>query len=459
MAEVPFLGCRISLISKCDIRYEGILYCVDAKESTIALSKVKSYGTEDRADPNSGSWVAPKNEVYDIIIFRASDVKDLRVDTPEPPGLSDPAIISARQHAYPSGAPTSSTSSATVSKNSAAANAAAAAAAAATMAAAVTGSARLESSSNKHQAETSRNENINHHHRRDENHRNDNSNRRDDSRNRDSRNHDSRRRATSNPRVPRNNNNNNDTRGPNNNVNLKHTGNHNNNNNNNERRYNNHPRRVPNQTDRSYKKHGDGRQPGDGRGPPGERRHYNNDRRQHNDGRPPFRRGPNQGMRRPRSGDRSVGQGYRGPRKSAPLKFDGEYDFEDANQKFLGIVSKLKSLKLKKDEDAKHSDKLPTDKLNSKAPSGDSESGSGYDSEDNTHRNEDSNDETAACEYYDKTKSFFDSISCEASERSQGKVGKPDWRKERQLNAETFGVSANYRRTGGYRPRVWQVTK
>jgi len=59
------------------------------------LSKVRSYGTETRGDP--ANFVPPKNDVYDVIIFRASDVKDLRVDAPEPPGLSDPAIISARQ--------------------------------------------------------------------------------------------------------------------------------------------------------------------------------------------------------------------------------------------------------------------------------------------------------------------------------------------------------------------------
>lgn len=46
---------------------------------------------------------------------------------------------------------------------------------------------------------------------------------------------------------------------------------------------------------------------------------------------------------------------------------------------------------------------------------------------------------------YDKTKSFFDNISCEASERSKGKPNRPDWRQERKINSETFGLSMNRR--------------
>ena len=52
--------------------------------------------------------------------------------------------------------------------------------------------------------------------------------------------------------------------------------------------------------------------------------------------------------------------------------------------------------------------------------------------------------------YYDKKKSFFDSISCEATEKAKGRSSKPDWRAEKKLNRETFGVSGNNRR-GYYR--------
>ena len=37
MGEIPYIGAKISLISRGDIRYEGTLYTIDMNESTIAL--------------------------------------------------------------------------------------------------------------------------------------------------------------------------------------------------------------------------------------------------------------------------------------------------------------------------------------------------------------------------------------------------------------------------------------
>ena len=94
---VPFLGSKISLISKSEIRYEGILYTIDTKDSTVALSNVRSFGTEDRPTDHP---VAPRDEVYEYIMFRGTDIKDFRVYQPPKPqptlegGLpNDPAIV------------------------------------------------------------------------------------------------------------------------------------------------------------------------------------------------------------------------------------------------------------------------------------------------------------------------------------------------------------------------------
>ena len=141
------------------------------------------------------------------------------------------------------------------------------------------------------------------------------------------------------------------------------------------------------------------------------------------------------------------GQGMRGrgrggfqpgrptPGKKDTLKFDDDYDFEKANDQFQEIVNKLSRTKI---EDG--------------APEGQQENGEEeaavvevegeeIDVGEEGEIPEGEDDEI----YYDKKKSFFDNISCEALERSKGNMVRNDWKAEKKLNKETFGVAGNRR--------------
>ena len=70
--------------------YVGTLHEISSENSTVALENVVSFGTEDRRPDET---VPPSDNVYDYIVFRGSDVKDLRIEEAAPPKENKPPQI------------------------------------------------------------------------------------------------------------------------------------------------------------------------------------------------------------------------------------------------------------------------------------------------------------------------------------------------------------------------------
>jgi protein LSM14 len=327
--QTPYIGSKISLISKLDIRYEGILYTVDSAESTIALAKVRSFGTEDRPTPTP---VAARDEVYEYVVFQASDIKDLIVcEQPKKAPVStlpyDPAIISVSQKPMEPRAPID----------------------------AVAPSGGSSGSNTPQQAPMSRAPGA----------------------------------GRANNRPPQRN---------------------------------------------SFQERGDyGAYPQQSRNAPrqggwqdGPRNNYRSGGNYNRDAGHAQRTNP-----------RPPTNSYRPAPPKDKLKFDSDYDFEKANEQFqetLGQITEgVDNITVSVEKEQSDDNVSPTENL-SQSPT------------------------EKADNYYNKSASFFDSISCEALEKEEGKSTRPDWRKERMTNQETFGHSAvrslAYRRGGrSYGPR------
>jgi protein LSM14 len=109
--SLPYVGSKIQLISKSDIRFIGILHSINEKESSISLEQVQSFGTEGRTGDPSRE-ILPMPQLFPLIVFKGSDVKDLSVITGPshmpPPGMSQmsqgtPPGMSQMNHGMPPG--------------------------------------------------------------------------------------------------------------------------------------------------------------------------------------------------------------------------------------------------------------------------------------------------------------------------------------------------------------------
>ena len=86
------VGTWMSLVSRSELRYEGQLVAINREQSTVELSSVRCLGDEGRRQ--SDGAVRPSDQIFERIVFRSQDIKDLHVLRGLPPGLTpDPAIV------------------------------------------------------------------------------------------------------------------------------------------------------------------------------------------------------------------------------------------------------------------------------------------------------------------------------------------------------------------------------
>ena len=154
-------------------------------------------------------------------------------------------------------------------------------------------------------------------------------------------------------------------------------------------------------------------------------------------------RGSNQGGFRSRGRGRGAFQPGRptaNPQKE-PLTFDGEYDFDKGNDEFKEVLEKLRKSTL----DSNNGNGAVAEAADVEVPE------EGHDEP--AENIVESSSSPVPSPFYDKKKSFFDTISSVANENfnNEQQPRARDYRNsEFKLNKETFGVAGNRGGRGGY---------
>ena len=99
MGDVPLAGSLISIVTKNELRYEGVLESLDATNSTILLTSVRALGTEGRPRKGGLPAVAVSAHVFPSICFKGADIAEIRVlsaaaaPVPAPAPAPKPAVL------------------------------------------------------------------------------------------------------------------------------------------------------------------------------------------------------------------------------------------------------------------------------------------------------------------------------------------------------------------------------
>lgn len=82
---------RISLTSRAQLRYRGVVHSIDGNQGTMTLKDVISMGTEDRP---AAQFIPPMvDRIHPIVVFTVNDILDLAVEPTTTQALpEDPAI-------------------------------------------------------------------------------------------------------------------------------------------------------------------------------------------------------------------------------------------------------------------------------------------------------------------------------------------------------------------------------